>query len=98
MIASSIRPRMGHSDECAQRWPDIDATDPDNWNLEAIFVASNPPDGYGFLGQTYADPQYKGAPDAIVRIFHLEGSDHATWAIVTDAADKVILIADDIGD
>ncbi len=97
MIAESTRPRMGSSDEVKERWPHIDGTNPDNWTLLEKFVAKNPPENYEPC-HVYADVNYNGQPDAIVRIYYLEGSDHATWAIITDPTDTRFLAVDDLGD
>jgi len=95
MIAASTRQRMGSSDEAKERWPHVDGTNPDNWTLLEEFVAKNSPTE---LLKVYADPEYEGHPDATVRIYYLEGSDHATWAIITDPTDTKFLLADDLGD
>jgi hypothetical protein len=89
---------MGKSDEVQERWPNIDASDPDNWILQSIFMANQPPPGFEFAGETYSKPEYKGDPLAIVRIYQLDGSDHATWAVVTDKDDRRFLLVDDLGD
>ncbi len=97
MIAASQRPRMGSSDEVKERWPHIDGTNPDNWKLQALWTAKNPPPEYEDLS-CFAEPEYGGHPDAMVRIYYLEGSDHATWAIITDPTDTYFLTTDDLGD
>lgn len=103
-LASSTRGRMGMSTECKERWPDIDASNPKNWKRLAKFKvgAANINEDWEFIQTTFQNPDIQSdfniTDDCIIRIFYLEGSDHSTWAIVTNKDDTAIVWCEDCGD